>query len=71
MPDKLSPVDFPANPLEKTGYILEFNDEFDGPSIDTDKWVLTPAQQSLLLIILGPTNQREAMSWEMQKEDEP
>ena len=39
MPDKLSPGDFPANPLEKTGYTLEFNDEFDGPNIDTDKWV--------------------------------
>ncbi len=31
--------DFPANPLEKPGYRLEFNDEFDGPEIDTDKWV--------------------------------
>jgi len=39
MPDKLSPGDFPANPLEKPGYILEFTDEFDGPNIDTDKWV--------------------------------
>src|SRR6266498_6168665 len=35
---KLSPGDFPANPLEKTGYRLEFSDEFDTPSIDTDKW---------------------------------
>jgi glycosyl hydrolase family 16 len=38
MLDKLSLGDFPANSLEKTGYRLEFNDEFDGPSIDTDKW---------------------------------
>jgi hypothetical protein len=38
MLDKLSPEDFPANPLAKIGYILEFSDEFDGPSIDTDKW---------------------------------
>ena len=38
MPDKLPPRDFPANPMEKTGYRLEFHDEFDGPEIDTDKW---------------------------------
>jgi hypothetical protein len=31
--------DFPVNPLEKPGYTLEFNDEFDGPDINTDKWV--------------------------------
>ena len=39
MLNRLSPGDFPANPLEKTGYTLEFNDEFGGPNIDTDKWV--------------------------------
>ena len=39
MPDKFALGEFPANPLEKTGYILEFSDEFDGPSIDTNKWV--------------------------------
>jgi hypothetical protein len=33
MLDKLSPGDFPANPLEKTGYTLEFNDEFDGENV--------------------------------------
>jgi Glycosyl hydrolases family 16 len=38
MLDKLPPEEFPANPLEKTGYALEFNDEFDGPNIDTNKW---------------------------------
>lgn len=38
MSKTLSPGDFPANPLEKPGYILEFNDEFDGPSIDIQKW---------------------------------
>ncbi|HEU0295909.1 MAG TPA: glycoside hydrolase family 16 protein [Anaerolineales bacterium] len=38
MPDKLSQRDFPANLLEKTGYRLEFSDEFDGPGLDTDKW---------------------------------
>lgn len=38
MPDKFAPGDFPANPLEKAGYTLEFNDEFEGPCIDTNKW---------------------------------
>ena len=31
--------DVPANPIDKPGYILEWNDEFDGPKLDTDKWV--------------------------------
>jgi hypothetical protein len=38
MPGKISTGDFPANPLKKPGYRLEFNDEFDGPDLDTDKW---------------------------------
>ena len=38
MSDKLPTGDFPANSLEKPGYILDFNDEFDGPSIDIRKW---------------------------------
>lgn len=32
-------ADFPANPPHKAGYVLEFNDEFTSPSIDTTKWV--------------------------------
>jgi hypothetical protein len=36
---ELSTGDCPANPPEKPGYTLEFNDEFDGSEIDTDKWV--------------------------------
>jgi hypothetical protein len=35
----LSPGDFPPNPLEKPGYRLEFHDEFDGPDLDTSKWL--------------------------------
>jgi hypothetical protein len=31
--------DFPANPLAKPGYVLEWNDEFDGPELDTRKWL--------------------------------
>lgn len=31
--------DVPANPLEKEGYTLIFNDEFDGEELDTDKWL--------------------------------
>jgi hypothetical protein len=31
--------DFPPNPIGKPGYILEWNDEFDGPELDTSKWV--------------------------------
>jgi hypothetical protein len=33
-----SPHDFPPNPIEKPGYVLEFQDEFEGPEIDTHKW---------------------------------
>jgi hypothetical protein len=29
----------PANPIEKAGYRLEFHDEFDGPDLDTSKWL--------------------------------
>ncbi len=36
---QLTPADFPANPLEKPGYTLEFHDEFDGPILDTQKWL--------------------------------
>jgi hypothetical protein len=39
MLDKLSAGPFPANPLEKLGYTLEFNDEFDDPHLDTTKWL--------------------------------
>ncbi len=31
--------DCPPNPLEKAGYTLEFHDEFDGPLLDTNKWL--------------------------------
>ncbi len=31
--------DFPANPLEKSGYHLEFNDEFDGDSLNLNNWI--------------------------------
>lgn len=34
-----TPGDFPANPLEKPGYRLDFHDEFDGPTLDTAKWL--------------------------------
>jgi len=36
----MSRGDLPANPIEKPGYSLEFNDEFDGPDIDPSKWIL-------------------------------
>ncbi|NLH00009.1 MAG: glycoside hydrolase family 16 protein [Chloroflexi bacterium] len=39
MGEELSPLGFPPNPLEKPGYVLEFHDEFDGPELDTRKWV--------------------------------
>ena len=32
-------MDFPRNPIHKPGYTLEFNDDFDGPSIDGRKWI--------------------------------
>jgi hypothetical protein len=32
-------ADFPANPLIKPGYILEWNDEFEGSTLDTTKWL--------------------------------
>ena len=31
--------DFPANPLAKPGYILEWNDEFGDPELDARKWL--------------------------------
>lgn len=31
--------DFPANPLERPGYKLEWNDEFEGPDLDSSKWL--------------------------------
>jgi hypothetical protein len=31
--------DFPANPLAKVGYVLEWNDEFDSSTLDTTKWI--------------------------------
>jgi hypothetical protein len=31
--------DFPANPIEKPGYRLEWNDEFDGHGLDANKWL--------------------------------
>jgi hypothetical protein len=31
--------DFPANPPNKAGYYLEFQDEFDSDSLDTTKWL--------------------------------
>lgn len=31
--------DFPANPREKAGYTLEFHDEFDSETLDTEKWI--------------------------------
>lgn len=39
MLDELSPGDFPPNPLEKPGYSLQFHDEFEGPELDTGKWL--------------------------------
>lgn len=32
-------ADVPANPIEKPGYLLEFHDEFSGPSVDESKWI--------------------------------
>lgn len=31
-------MDFPANPKDKPGYILEFSDDFEGNDLDTSKW---------------------------------
>lgn len=31
--------DFPPNPLEKPGYILEFQDEFEDGNLNLDKWI--------------------------------
>ena len=31
--------DFPANPIDKPGYILEWNDEFEAVELDTSKWL--------------------------------
>jgi hypothetical protein len=39
MLDSFSGGDFPPNPLEKAGYRLEFHDEFDRDSLDSEKWL--------------------------------
>lgn len=31
--------DVPPNPIEKPGYLLEFHDDFAGPSLDETKWI--------------------------------
>jgi hypothetical protein len=31
--------DFPANPLTRPGYVLEWNDEFEDPTLNTTKWL--------------------------------
>jgi len=31
--------DFPANPIDKPGYRLDFHDEFSGGALDTGKWL--------------------------------
>lgn len=32
-------TDFPANPIDKPGYRLEFNETFSGPDIDPARWI--------------------------------
>lgn len=39
MSSSFSTGNFPANPLEKAGYRLDFHDEFDGSTLDTTKWL--------------------------------
>ncbi|QKW10906.1 glycoside hydrolase family 16 protein [Streptomyces sp. NA04227] len=34
-----SAADFPPNPTGKSGYTLDFQEEFDGTSLDTSKWL--------------------------------
>ncbi len=31
--------DIPPNPIEKTGYVLEFNDDFDGDALNLNNWI--------------------------------
>lgn len=35
----ITPTDFPANPVNKTGYLLDFNESFTGKQIDTSQWI--------------------------------
>ena len=39
MADTYAGGDFPPNPIDKPGYRLEFNDDFDGPQLDTANWL--------------------------------
>jgi hypothetical protein len=39
LPIHVSAADFPANPITKTGYTLDFQEEFDGTTLDTNKWL--------------------------------
>jgi hypothetical protein len=38
-PEIESMQDFPANPMDKPGYNLAWNDEFESPELDTSKWL--------------------------------
>lgn len=37
--DRYPDSGFPANPIEKPGYRLEFHDEFEGPDLSSRKWL--------------------------------
>src|SRR5690349_17175815 len=39
MADDLIPKGFPPNPLEKPGYTLEINDEFESETLDSNLWL--------------------------------
>lgn len=39
IPNTILAADYPPNPIDKTGWTLDFNEEFDGPALDSTKWV--------------------------------
>ncbi|MFC8520182.1 family 16 glycosylhydrolase [Streptomyces sp. NPDC057257] len=39
LPGPAHAADTPANPLARSGYTLDFDEEFDGTSLDTSKWL--------------------------------
>ncbi|MFJ8745395.1 hypothetical protein ACIRL2_39240 [Embleya sp. NPDC127516] len=42
-------ADFPANPTSKTGHTLDFQEEFDGTTLDLGKWPSGSRSRSTLV----------------------
>ena len=68
-----TPGDFPANPLEKPGYTLTFNDDFDGSELDLTKWLpyYLPHWSSLTKSLPRYTFEESALVLQITAEQQP